>query len=271
MCETGGRNSGWAGRRITRKEYLVGLIILFGAAYSQYLIGGLSQIGGFIIVYGIPILAIGLLCGRAIVRKALGRNYDAVKFGLGFFGVFSVLGTVLSLVLLTIIISLDPRAASLLNRPNPVLNVSPEFAWMMVLGSVLIVGPAEEFLFRGFVFGGLLSMFDRRHWISLALISSVLFAGAHLYYAIVYGVASTIQFADIATFGMAMAFTYYLSGGNLLIPALLHGAYDATGFIGVAASPALGTVLRLSMMVIGCLVAITLFIQRLYRRQHQQD
>jgi membrane protease YdiL (CAAX protease family) len=269
MCEAAGCNSGWTARPITRKGYLVGLIILFGAAYSQYFVGGLGHVWAFIVVYGIPILATGLLRGRTIVGKALSRNYDAVRFGLSFFGVFSILGTALSLVLLYVIVSLDPRAAGLLNRPNPVLNVSPEFAWVMVLGSLLVVGPAEEFLFRGFVFGGLLSIFKGRHWISLALVSSILFAGVHLYYAIVYGVASAIQFTDIVTFGLGMAFTYYLSGGNLLIPAFLHGAYDATGFIGVAVSPELGIVLRWSMMLIGGLVAITLFIQTLRVRRRQ--
>ena len=33
-----------------------------------------------------------------------------------------------------------------------------------------------------------------------------------------------------------MSATYYLSDGNLIIPAIIHGIYDATGFIGVAVS-----------------------------------
>jgi membrane protease YdiL (CAAX protease family) len=129
------------------------------------------------------------------------------------------------------------------------------------------VGPAEEYLFRGFVYGGLLTIFKGQHWISLAFISSILFGAAHLYYAIVYGVSSLLPFTDLVTFGMAMSITYYLSGGDLVIPAAIHGVYDATGFVGVAASPELGTLLRWSMTIVGILVAIALFVQRIRKRK----
>jgi membrane protease YdiL (CAAX protease family) len=261
------RNHEWTARSITGKSYLAGLIVLFSAAYSQYLITGLGPIFGTLIVYGVPILATGVLWGRAIIRKAFSCKYDALKFGLGFFGAFSVLAMLLSLALLYIIVAFDPRAVSLLNRPNPVLNVRPEFAWIMVGVSILIVGPAEEYLFRGFLYGGLLSIFKGQHWISLAFISSILFGMAHLYYAIVYGVSSLLPFTDVVTFGMAMAITYYLSGGDLAVPAVIHGVYDATGFVGVASSPELGNLLRWSMTIIGILVAIVLFIQRFRKRK----
>jgi hypothetical protein len=78
---------------------------------------------------------------------------------------------------------------------------------------------------------------------------------------LVYGVASALT--DLVTFGMAMCVTYYLSGGNLLVPAVIHGAYDATGFLGVATSSQIGTVLRVLMMLIGIVVALSLFINRI--------
>jgi membrane protease YdiL (CAAX protease family) len=137
----------------------------------------------------------------------------------------------------------------------------------MVGISFLVVGPAEEYLFRGFVFGGLLSLFENRRWLTLSLASSVFFAAVHLYYGLVYGVASAIAFTDLVTFGMAMCVTYYLSGGNLLLPAVIHGAYDATGFLGVATSSQIGTVLRVLMMLIGIAVALSLFINRIRKRR----
>ena len=265
--KTDSRNDEWTARSITEKSYLAGLVVLFAAAYSQYLISGLGPILGFVIVYGVPIVATGLLWGRPIIRRAFSRKYDALKFGLGFFGALSVMAMLLSLGLLYVIVAFDPRAVSLLNRPNPVLNVPPEFAWIMVGVSILIVGPAEECLFRGFVYGGLLSLFKGQHWISLAFISSMLFGAAHLYYAIVYGVSSLLPFTDLVTFGMAMAITYYLSGGDLAIPAAIHGVYDATGFLGVASSPELGNLLRWCMTISGILVAIALFVQRIRKRK----
>jgi len=137
----------------------------------------------------------------------------------------------------------------------------------MVAASFLVVGPAEEYLFRGFVYGGLLNILKGRHWFSLAFISSLLFAAAHLYYAFVYGIASLVQFADLVTFGMAMAATYYLSGGNLLMPAMIHGAYDAAGFIGVATSPEAGLFLRGLMMLIGIVASIPLLVQEVRKRR----
>lgn len=256
-------------RELTRKSYVIGLVVLFGTAYSQYSFGKIGPVLGILLVYGIPILATMLLWGRTIIRKSLDHMSSAAKFGLGFFGGFTALGMVLNIVLLYLILALDPVARSLLNRPNPVLNIPPEFAWIMVWASLLIVGPAEEYLFRGFVYGGLLSVFKGRHWLSLAFASSILFAAAHLYYALVYGVTSMIQFTDLVTFGMAMAITYYLSRGNILILALIHGAYDAAGFLSVAISSELGILLRLSLTVTGLLVGISLLVHRVRTRRTQ--
>lgn len=253
---------------LTKKSYLVGLFIIFASAYSQYLIGGFGPIFGIFVVYGVPLLATSLLWGSEIIRKAFSRTFTALKFGLGFFGAFAVLGTLAATAIFYIIVTLDPTAVSLLNRPNPVLNIPPELAWIMVWFSLLVVGPVEEYIFRGFIYGGLLNLFKDRHWLSLAFISSMLFAAVHLYYAFVYGIVSLVQFTDLVTFGMAMAATYYLSGGNLLVPAIIHGAYDATGFIGVATSLNLGVVLRESMILIGVIVAIVLFAQKMHKRKN---
>jgi membrane protease YdiL (CAAX protease family) len=222
---------------------------------------------GAFIVYGVPLLVTSLLWVSEIIRKAFSHTFAALKFGLGFFGAFTVLGVLASTAIFYIIVTLDPTAVSLLNRPNPVLHIPPELAWIMVWFSLLVVGPVEEYLFRGFMYGGLLSLFKDHHWLSLAFISSILFAAVHLYYAIVYGIVSLVQFTDLVTFGMAMAATYYLSGGNLLVPAMIHGAYDATGFIGVATSLDTGILLRGSMILIGVVVAIALFVQKMHKRR----
>jgi membrane protease YdiL (CAAX protease family) len=254
-------------KRISSKSYVLGLSVLLACAYSQYVIGSLGPVLGMLVVYGVPILVTGLICGSAIFSKAVSRMSDALKFGLGFFGGFSVLSFLVSVTLLYFMARFDPSAIRLLSKPNPVLNVGPEMAWVMVWASLLIVGPAEEYLFRGFVFGSLLDVFNGRHWFILAFASSIIFAIAHLYYAIVYGVASLLAFTDLLSFGMAMAVTYYLSGGNLLIPTILHGAYDATGFIGVAFSSELGILLRLSMTALGVLAGLLILIQRARMRE----
>jgi membrane protease YdiL (CAAX protease family) len=261
-----------------KKVYVLGLIIVFMAVYSQYLLQYLGVhlgavpglIVGSLLVYGVPIMAITLLWGTAIVRKFFKNTYSGLKLGLGLFGVFTVLGIVLGVVILVILLALNPSTINLISKPNPVLNVSPNFAWIMVGVSLLVTGPAEEYIFRGFVFGGLLDIFKNRHWLILAFVSSLLFSAGHLYYAVVYGPASLIQFTDLVTFGMAMAGTYYLSGGNLFAIALIHGAYDATAFVGVATSTSVSLGLRAFMILLGIIVAFLLYIQRGSRKDHNR-
>lgn len=252
---------------ITKKSYLVGLCVVFASVYSQYFIEGLHPILGIIIIYGVPLLATSLLWGSEIIRKAFSRTFTALKFGLGFFGAFTVLGMLVSIVILLIMAAVDPTALSLLDQPNPALDVERKLAWLMAWFSLLVVGPVEEYIFTGFVYGGLLSLFKDRHWLSLAFISSVLFAAVHLYYANVYEIASIVLFTNLTTFGMAMAATYYLSGGNLLVPAIIHGAYDALAFIGVATSLDLAILLRGSMILMSIIVAIVLFFQKILKRK----
>ena len=200
--------------------------------------------------------------GWEFITRAFNRTLNALKFGLGYFGVLTALSLVVGILIVFLLKVFDPSAVSLLNKTNPVLNVSPEVAWLMVAVSFLLTGPAEEYIFRGFVFGGLLSFFKNKHWLTLAFVSSVFFAVAHLYYALVYGVASLVQFVDLVAFGMAMAATYYVSGGNLLAPSLIHGAFDATAFVGVATTSTVGTELQGFMILIGIIMAMVIFAER---------
>jgi membrane protease YdiL (CAAX protease family) len=262
-------------RRASKTLYIAGLVAVFSLVYSQYLAQHLGfhygLILGTLIVYALPILIVTFLWGTAMVKRFFNNTYAASKLGLAFFGAFTVLGIVVGAVILFFLLLFNPATVNLLNKPNPVLNVSPQLAWIMVVFSILVVGPAEEYLFRGFMFGALLEIFDNHHWLTLAFASSVLFGAVHLYYAVTYGLASLIQFTDLTTFGMAMACTYYLSKGNLLVPSLIHGAYDATGFIGVAVSAEVGARLREYMILIGVIVGLMLLIQKSFVKDYNSS
>jgi len=249
-------------RHLGKTGFITGLVIILASVYLQYVIPGLNLVSGTLLVYGVPILVTSLIWGRTIIVKALNHMYAALRYGLGYFGIFTIIGLAAGILILFLLTLFDPTAINLLHKPNPVLQVPPELAWFMIGFSFLVVGPSEEYLFRGFVFGGLLNVFKGRHWLFLALVSSIFFAGVHLYYAVVYGVASLVQFADLITFGMAMAATYYVSGGNLLVPAMIHGAYDATGYIGVATSSDIGAQLRELMIFIGLIAAVIVFSRK---------
>jgi membrane protease YdiL (CAAX protease family) len=249
-------------RHLGKTSFVAGLLVILVSGYSQYAISGLNLVSGTLLVYGLPILVTSLIWGRMIISKAFRHMYTAFRYGLGYFGVFTILGFSVGFLIVFLLTVFDPAAINLLHKPNPVLQVSPELAWFMVAFSLIVVGPSEEYLFRGFVFGGLVNIFKGRHWLVLAFVSSIFFAGVHLYYVVVYGVASLVQFGDLITFGMAMAATYYVSGGNLLVPAMIHGVYDATGYLGIATSSDIGGQLRELMIFIGLIVAVFMFSRR---------
>jgi hypothetical protein len=75
-----------------------------------------------------------------------------------------------------------------------------------------------------------------------------------------------IQFTDLVTFGMSVAVTYYLSGGNLFVLALIHGVYDATAFIGVATSMNVRVLLRALLIFFSIIVAIVVLVQTRSKR-----
>jgi membrane protease YdiL (CAAX protease family) len=238
---------------------------MFAAFYSQYLVKGFGPVADGLIVYGKPTLAVTLVCGRSLLRNALGHTSTAAKLGISSFGMFELLGSLVGIVIMYAVSYFYPDAEELLDRDNPVLEVPQRFGWLMVFVSIVVIGPIEEYLFRGFVYGGLLSLYRRHHWLALAFLSSMFFAVAHLYYASVYGIASIVAFADLMAFGMAMSFTYYFSGGNLLVPALIHGLYDAGGFLAVAVSPSAGTGFRSFMIFIGIAVAVGMATRSLWK------
>ncbi len=248
-------------RHLTPGLYLLGVFVVFATIYAQYLIAGLGPISGAFTAYGVSILVISLISGARILQRAFSCTVQAVRLGLSLFGIFIVLGTAASLIVFLFLLGLDPKALELLQKPVPVLNVPRELAWQMVVVSILFIGPAEEYIFRGFVYGGLLSLTGGRHWLLLAFVSSILFAAAHLYYALVFGVASLMAFADIVAIGMALAITYSRTGGNLFIPAMIHGVYDATGFLGVALTPNITLSLRGLLTIAGLLVALSRYKQ----------
>lgn len=249
-------------RRLTRKGYFLCLAVIFISSYSQYVVSGIHLIAGAFWVYGISLATIGAVSGGPTLKRAFHDTKGAFRIGLASFGIFTVAGSIASLLIVAMLKGLDPTTLTGLQKPLPVLDVSHGTAWLMAGVSILVVGPCEEYIFRGFVFGGLLRLFGTRHWLLLALVSSILFAGVHLYYAILYRVAALVPLVDIVAIGMALAVGYYLSKGNLLVPAVIHGVYDAMGFVGVATLPEVGTRLRGAFILVSLMVALLVFLER---------
>jgi membrane protease YdiL (CAAX protease family) len=244
-----------AGKPLSKAFYAMGVVVIFLAVYSQYFVH-LGVVLGYLVVYGIPIVVVSLFFGKKILSRAAKNNKDAFKYGLSLFGALTLVAFVLIFVVLAIILQVDPKAVDMLNKPNPVLNVPPNVAWVLIAVSFLVVGPAEEYIFRGFMYGGLLNITKGKNWLPLAIISSLMFAGVHAYYAVTYGLASALAFIDLVAFGLAMCITYYWTGGNILAAVVIHGFYDATGFLGVATTTLIGGVARGVLITVGIAFAV---------------
>jgi len=250
--------------------YVLGIVVIFLAVYSQYFIHFtnifgvlLGEVIGYLVVYGLPILVVSLILGRELLRKAAKNNLTAAKYGVGLFGVMTVVGIFLSALALMIIMNFEPQAQDILNKTNPALDVPSDVAWIMIAVSLIVVGPAEEYLFRGFMYGGLLKLSKGKNWLPLAVLSSVLFAVVHGYYAVTYGITSILFFISLSTFGFAMCVTYYWSNGNILMPALIHGVYDATGFLSVAYSTQVGLAARSVFIAVGVAFAFVFLLRKI--------
>ncbi len=242
-------------------RYFAGVAITVLAIVSQYFVpqtvpatqilyGNLP--GDLFVVYGIPVVAFAFLVGGGPLknwRHDLGR---AGWQGLRWYGLLSALALLIVIVLAVIYEFVDPSALGLLNRPNPALQQATRDPWFFV-GFSFVIGAFEETIFRGWIFG---YWRDRPGgWFVPATWTSVVFAGVHLYYGTTYGPAYPLIFPTLFLFGFAMAATYRFSGGNLIAPALLHGANDATAFLTLV-SAELGVVLHYLVILVGLIVAV---------------
>lgn len=113
------------------------------------------------------------------------------------------------------------------NQAAEVGMENPEVLLLLIPASILIIGPGEELLFRGVVQGRLREVMGP---VSAIAIASVIFAGLH-WFAISGGsptgnlVALGILVVPSIVFGAAYEYT-----GNILVPSLIHGIYNATLF-----------------------------------------
>ncbi len=264
VAARGGPGIGGVGREAILR-YGIGLGVLVLAIVSQYFVpeswpasrgvyGSLA--GDLAIVYGIPIVALAFLVGSGPLRRWAANLRPATVLGLSWFGAMAWLGLAITLVLGIVYAIVDPAALKLLSRPNPALEQAIGDPWLYVALS-FGVGACEETIFRGWVFGFWVGR--TRSWVVPAVLSSVLFAGVHLYYGTTYGAAAPLIFPTLFLLGFGFAATYRASGGNLVVVALLHGAYDATAYLTLV-SPLAGNGARYLLLGVAGIVGLVYYV-----------
>jgi len=247
-------------------RYWAGVAITVAAILSQYVVPEAFPparvlyyrlAGDLFVVYGIPILAFAVLVGLEPLRGWRARLGTATWEGLRWFGALAILGILVSIGLAIVYAVVDPAALQLLSRPNPDLTAAQGDPWFFVALSFL-VGACEETIFRGWIYGAAPDRPTR--WWGAATWTSVVFAGVHLYYGTTYGAAAPLIFPSLFLLGFAFAATYEFSGGNLVVPAVLHGVYDASAYLTLVSSIA-GNLLRYGVILLGGVIALIEYLR----------
>jgi hypothetical protein len=102
----------------------------------------------------------------------------------------------------------------------------PETLLVLIPASFLLIGPGEELLFRGIVQRRIREHFDAVPGVAIA---SALFAAVH-FVALSGGAGARLVSITLLFFPSLVFGTVYELTENVVVPALVHGAYNATLF-----------------------------------------
>jgi membrane protease YdiL (CAAX protease family) len=218
-----------------------------------------SFVGSLGVVYGVPALAFFVLVGGRPLSRYFSEPGRAATEGLRWFGLIFVLSLAVLFALTLVYLLVDPAALRLLNRPNPVIQAARSDPGFWIAFS-FVVGFVEESLFRGWIFGYWLAR-GSRAWIGPAVLSSLLFAAVHLYYGVTYQAAAAFAFAQLFLLGMAFSVGMRYGRGAVFMVALLHGTYDAAGFLTLVSVRA-SLSLEYGVVAIGLILAALRYFQQ---------
>ena len=166
-------------------------------------------------------LAVGL-----ILRKFIGKSLIESKPGLLLSS--AVLGMLaywaMNLAVGTVILLINPEFANV--NDAAIADMAQSDLLFSILGTVVLVPPCEELLFRGVVFGGL---YNRRPVMAYVL-STVCFAAIHVigYIGLFSWDILALCFLQYLPAGICLAWSYARSG-SILTPILIHTLVNAMG------------------------------------------
>ncbi|WP_251329270.1 CPBP family intramembrane glutamic endopeptidase [Haloplanus pelagicus] len=112
------------------------------------------------------------------------------------------------------------------NQVTEFASADPSVLLWLIPASFLLIGPGEELLFRGIVQGRLRETFEPVPGVALA---SAIFAAVH-FVALTGGAGGRLVTVTVLFFPALVFGAVYELTDNLVVPALVHGAYNATLF-----------------------------------------
>lgn len=215
---------------LTYGSYVTGAVIVLAASVALAAVGIRVTERPSIGLLLSTVLLQGVTFGGIAIAYVKVRNigFDFVPFAfpsrreilVTFGGTIALLG--LLFVASGVISSLGLESAR--NQIVETGRQNPTVFLLLVPLSFLLVGPGEELMFRGLVQGTLRESFHPARAIVLA---SALFASIHLFSLTGDGKLVYIGIAFVLALVLGATYEYT---GNLTVPALIHGAYNAIQF-----------------------------------------
>ena len=158
--------------------------------------------------------------GLGLLMVGLPDLRDLIWIASGLIALFAAL---IGISLLQTALGIESAQHSLLERGVQ----TPELLLVMVPLSILLVGPGEELLFRGIIQQLLRLRFGVPVGITIA---SVIFAIAHLGSLTGDGLLATLVTYVVLSLILGVSYEY---SGNLVVPAVIHGLFNAIQFFGL--------------------------------------
>ncbi len=225
----GRRRFGWTGYAVASGLLVAGILSQYVVPAAWVLPGWGGFFEGLFLAYGIGAIGFLVFVGIGPLRNYFRHNRAGAREGFRWYGILGVLSFVLVILLTVVYLAVDPRFEQLLTKSTSVAEAGASDPYFYMLFSIP-VGFIEEALFRGWLFGGALTLDGTARWRGHALWTTLVFTGAHVYYAQTYLEVSPLFYVQIFLLGLAFAMAYYKSGGNLLVVALLHASFDVISF-----------------------------------------
>lgn len=185
------------------------------------------------LLYG-ALIAAGLrLRGKKLLEEYRRNAADSLSLGWGYFGISFAVSIAVGATIVGLLLGLGGLGGTLrYGYPsNPIRTQSLGATLLLAAFSLLVVGPAEETIFRGCAFGLLLDSSGWERWRRLGLIQAAGFGLAHLYYFYLLGPLGTVALVEIVGMGYGLGWAYYRSGGGLAGPIAVHGLWDSSTFL----------------------------------------
>ena len=248
--------------------YIIFIDVLVNAVNFSLIKLGLAGSVGITLVLAPLLYAVLLGVGYTLRGKRILEDYkrnarDSLYLAWGYFGIALFTSIVIGVIILGFIVGAE-GLNSLLRYEYPSTPIQTQTLTQtlaLVALSLLVVGPAEETIFRGMVYGSLLDSFEWRNWRRLNIIQATAFGLAHLYYFYLLGPLGFVALAEIIGMGYGLGWAYYKCGGSLVGPIVVHGFWDASSFLLLyPATLPLGGLLKLVffLLIVSSLIKIVL-------------